>query len=87
MEPALGQDSGAEQDLQHAWLSITAAGGPHGLALVCEGHEMVCLTQTAGKRELTVSPRSLALAEVDATISSSPLPPSPSLPTARQSSE
>lgn len=76
MEPALGQDSAAEQDLQHTWLSIAAAGGPQGLALVCERHTM-CLSQLthprrAGRRGLTHSPRSSVLAEDDATLSSSP---------------
>ena len=31
MEPALGRDGAAEQELQHAWLSITAAGDPRSL--------------------------------------------------------
>lgn len=67
MEPALGGDRAAEQELQHVCLSITAAGGLQGLALVREGHGMMCLAQLAcprraGRRGLTRSPRSSALA-------------------------
>lgn len=56
---------------------ISAAGGPQGLALVREGHGVMCLSllshpRRAGRRGLTHSPRTSALAEDDATLSSSP---------------